>query len=90
MTINPNISQTLSELKHELQTKVLVIEFTKKDGSVRTMTCTNIPERSASTKGTGHKNHRAREQLIVTTDLKVNEWRSFNFDQITSVSEATE
>ena len=86
---NPNIPYTVSELKHLLETKVLEIEFTKKNGETRTMKCTHIAEKCAPTKteGTGRT---IPHDLIVVTDLNKNEWRSFNFDQITAVTEVAE
>lgn len=89
MTTNPNIPYTVSELKHLLEAKVLEIEFTKKNGEIRTMKCTHIPSMCAPTKTEGAGRTVAHD-LIVVTDLNKNEWRSFNFDQITSVTEVTE
>ena len=79
-----NIGYNLSELKQKLFTDVLIVEFTKLNGETRTMKCTMKPELIAETKGNERE---IPHGLLVVTDVDKNEWRSFNFDQIVSISE---
>ena len=69
-----------------LTEKVVEIEFTKKDGTTRKMTCTRnfglIPLEKHP-KGTGHS-------IVGTTiqafDTDIGEWRSFNTESLTRIN----
>lgn len=72
------------ELIKNLRDGVVMVEFLKKDGSIRAMKCTlnenKIPTESAP-KGTGKKTN---DNVLAVYDIENNGWRSFRFDSIIS------
>jgi hypothetical protein len=69
-----------------LSEKVVEIEFTKKDGTTRKMTCTrnfgSIPA-DKHPKGTGHS---VTGTTIQAFDTEIQEWRSFNTESLTRIN----
>jgi len=83
MESNMNISLNES-LQNFLPTNEVLVEFTKKDGTIRKMRCTKNPSLipvEATPKGTG-------KQKVDTTvsvyDTEVKGWRSFAKDSLIS------
>jgi len=75
---------SLQELKEVLKTNVVEITFTKQNGEVRVIdACTN-PDLTAPISGSGRKGE-VNEELLIVTDVKIDEWRSFNYSQITNI-----
>lgn len=74
----------MKNLIHKLKTEQMLVTFTKKDGSVRAMLCTQnpdlIPEVTYST-NTGP------DHLVCVWDLEKEAWRSFKKDSIISYAE---
>jgi len=76
------------ELKQALHEGAVRITFTKKDGSERTGWFTLQADVLAEIVGTGKSKTINNPDLIVATEIAVdgnNQWRSFNFDQITDI-----
>lgn len=73
-------------LKELLTERLVTVEFTKKDGTVREMLCTlnkdRIPNEFAP-KGTTKT--RSEEALSVF-DIEANGWRSFRYDSIIGIT----
>lgn len=72
-------------LRGILKTEEVKIEFTKKDGSIRTMLCTLNP---ALVKDYEKKTDRVKvvnEETCPVFDIEKQEWRSFRFDTLVSV-----
>ena len=65
----------------------VTVDFLKKDGTMRTMKCTlqesAIP---AYEKKTERVRTTLTEDAISVVDLDINEWRSFRYDSVKSVS----
>ena len=78
----------MEQLNTFLKTGVVEVTFTKKDGSVRVMKCTKIPEVMAPlfSGGGSVTTQVEKEGLFKVVDVDVGEFRSFNFDQVTSYS----
>ena len=79
------------KIKTQLQTGVLVVSFTKADGSLRNMKCTLQPHLLPP--------HTAKEKTCVSGencdcikayDLEVNEWRAFKISKIISIINTNE
>jgi len=81
--LNPNFG-TLCSL---LATHVLVVTFTKTDGTVRVMRCTTKQDEIPTEAVTSTANRRGSHKVsnIRVWDLDKGDWRSFNFDTIKSV-----
>lgn len=73
----------IDELRKLLQTDIVTVTFTKKDGSLREMICTTIsdylPEIS------GNNASIPSDTLVTVWDLEQAAWRSFKFDSIKSI-----
>ena len=65
----------------------VTVEFLKKDGTLRTMKCT-LQESAIPTyeKKTERVRTTLTEDAISVVDLDINEWRSFRYDSVKSVS----
>jgi hypothetical protein len=65
----------------------VTVDFMKKNGTMRTMTCTlqesEIPEYE---KKTERVRTTLTDETISVVDLEKNEWRSFRYDSVKSVS----
>ena len=76
----------MNSVREALHDGVLEIVFTKKDGTERTMKCTTRPDLVAETVHLNTPENMNKEpDLFRVTDIDINEWRSFRFDQIVSV-----
>ena len=75
-------------LKENLKQGMVVVKFTKKDGTERTMSCTLKPELLPTVAVTesvdGNKSRRVNESVMAVYDLDIGEWRSFTVSQILS------
>ena len=65
----------------------VTVDFLKKDGTMRTMKCT-LQESAIPTyeKKTERVRTTSTDESISVVDLEKNEWRSFRYDSIKSVS----
>jgi uncharacterized membrane protein YbaN (DUF454 family) len=65
----------------------VTVDFLKKDGTMRTMKCT-LQESAVPTyeKKTERVRTTSTDESISVVDLEKNEWRSFRYDSIKSVS----
>lgn len=76
----------VSSVRDALHENVLEIIFTKKDGTNRKILCTTRDDMVAETSNENTPDHLNRDpDLFRVTDIELNEWRSFRFDQIKSV-----
>jgi len=77
-------------LKFHLKMGEVVVEFLKKDGSVRKMTCTLqenlIPTNLFAKKAEDAPKRAVPQESIAVVDLEKKEWRAFRYDSIRSVS----
>jgi len=69
-------------LKKLLETEIVTIKFTKRDGSIREMKATRRPDLIASVKNTETK---VNENILKITDTEIKEWRSIRFDSIMEI-----
>jgi hypothetical protein len=74
--------------KKKLQTGNCVVQFTKKDGTIRDMVCTTnsdiISEQGGYRQSSGRSKLPSIESQAVF-DLQLNEWRSFRWDSVVFV-----
>ena len=81
-------------LRDVLKENILLVTFTKRDGTVRTMRCTLkpdlLPAQTDIEEQVQNKNPTAPAESLAVWDLEKAAWRSFRFDSILtfSVSEA--
>ena len=80
MILSPEI------VKQTLLENECVIEFKKKDGTVRTMRCTLKPDMVVSYEKKSDKIRSVSEEVCPVFDLEKNEWRSFRYDTVTSLT----
>jgi hypothetical protein len=82
-TLEENQQSLRKCLKHE----TLLVSFTKKDGTQRTMRCTlaesAVPAKDQPAKETGTRS--VPTTSLAVFDLDKQEWRSFRWDSITGV-----
>jgi hypothetical protein len=71
-----------TELKAALTESIVQVTFTKKDGTVREMRCTLMPE-YAVYGDTKESQRRVNEEVQPVFDLDVQQWRSFRWDTVT-------
>jgi glucose-6-phosphate dehydrogenase assembly protein OpcA len=74
-------------LTSHLEFGPVTVDFLKKDGTMRTMKCT-LQESAIPTyeKKTERVRTTSTNEAISVVDLDINEWRSFRYDSIKSVS----
>jgi hypothetical protein len=70
------------KLRKLLQTNVVEVKFTKKDGSDRTMNCTLDPKRLPSYPLEPRPFHHVSEDVLPVWDVDKSAWRSFRIDSI--------
>ncbi len=66
-------------LKQLLNSGVVKVTFTKKDGTIREMQCTTKSELIGIVT---HSVRKAPEGLVTVWDLEKDAWRSFNLDSV--------
>ena len=65
----------------------VTVDFLKKDGTMRTMKCTLLESAFPTyEKKTERVRTTLTEDAISVVDLEINEWRSFRYDSVKSVS----
>lgn len=73
-------------IKDVLNLAPAVVEFVKKDGSIRKMNCTTSKEFiPAQPVKESKSNRQVNEDVLAVYDLEINEWRSFRYDSVKSV-----
>jgi len=79
-----------AELKQLLSESVLTVSFNKKDGTLRTMLCTLMPEHlpivEKKEESEAKEPKKQSEESIAVWDLEKNAWRAFRLDSIVSYS----
>lgn len=79
-----------TDLKKLLHENVLSVQFTKKDGTNRTMLCTLMPEYlPVVDKQEDNEVKSTKKQLeesVAVWDLEKKAWRSFRFDSVVTYS----
>ena len=76
---------SIEELKKALRESVVEIKFIKKDGTERVIFGTTNSNLVAPTSGSGKNKSIDNPDLIVVTDIGLDEWRSFRYDQIVDI-----
>lgn len=80
--------QKWEELKARLQTEVLEVTFTKKDGTERTMQCTlkeDLLPKVEVDESAEKKEREINVEVMPVWDLEKAAWRSFRMDSIKGV-----
>lgn len=74
------------DLRYILQSRIAEVTFEKQDGSIRVMNCTLMPEtlKPFFKPDVDKVNTAPRPNLFKVLDTDINEFRSFNFDQVIS------
>lgn len=74
-----------AEMREILHKDVVVVKFTKKNGTLREMICTLMPEflpvRQEDTTASSAKSP-ASDTVVTVWDLDKQEWRSFKVDSV--------
>lgn len=82
-----NDAESKNWLKSLLQSEVVTLTFTKKDGSERVMQATlsesRIPSSGKSTESAGTRNYSDEAQPVY--DVEANGWRSFRWDSLCKI-----
>lgn len=73
---------TIEELRKLLNTDIVTVVFTKKNGDSRKMVCTTKQEVLG---GEASKFNKPVEGVVTVWDVESNGWRSFRFDTVKSV-----
>lgn len=68
-----------------LKTEVVTVEFTKSDGSLRTMQATLKENVLPKMKSTQTKNKKINDDVCVVWDIDQASWRSFRYDRLVSI-----
>jgi hypothetical protein len=71
----------IEQLRELLRTDIVIVTFTKKDGSTREMVCTTRADHIPPVSG----NSVPSDNLVTVWDCENAGWRSFKFDSIQSV-----
>lgn len=78
-------------LKKLLQSEIVTLTFTKKDGSERVMQATlsesRIPSSEKSSESAGTRKYSAEAQPVY--DIEAKGWRSFRWDSLTKIEFST-
>ena len=82
-----------AEVKEDLQSNIMEVTFTKKDGEQRVVTCTLVTEAIPVDKrpkplAEGEEPKPAKEHLQSVWDVKAEGWRSFIWANVTAVKVA--
>lgn len=73
---------------NELRTGIYTVEFTKVDGTPRTMRCTLL-EQYLPEKSEYESTRKVNDDVMAVWDLDKNAWRSFRLDAVTFVKRET-
>lgn len=77
------------DLKSTLKESIIVIDFEKKDGTIRSMRCTLmeqfLPTPSAYVPTDAPK-RKENPDVLAVWDLDINNWRSFRYDSIRAIT----
>ena len=73
---------TKTEYQELLRNNVLLVNFIKKDGSIRTLKCTLKQEYMDVFKGSTGSTRKVPEHQVCCIDLDINEFRSFTTDSV--------
>lgn len=80
----------IEQLKQILNEQIVNVTFIKKDGTERTMICTTKPDTISTLFETPDNKTQTtikyNENQIRVVDLEKQQWRSFSFDSITSIT----
>lgn len=79
-------AKTRESIKQILLNNVLVVKFTKKDGTVRDMICTLNPSLLPTVEKSDKEPMKENLEVIRVFDLEVKEWRSFRLNSIMNFS----
>ena len=72
-------------LKGLLKTTDVQVEFVKKDGTTRKMTCTLSEDKIPTEKLPKNSGKSKSDDALAVFDLEKQEWRSFRFDSIKKI-----
>jgi hypothetical protein len=72
---------TPEEIRQALREQVLIVDFVKKNGDIRTLVCTTIEDIIPPTFGYSVPN----DEIITAWDVVSEGWRSFRVDSIISI-----
>jgi hypothetical protein len=80
------MNYTKQEIIEKLVNGVVMVTFTKVDGSLRVMRCTLCPDYLPARQGlTEVKPRAASPNALSVWDIEANDWRAFNLTTITGV-----
>ena len=85
MATRTTFSPTKSYLLDSLRSDVVVIQFTKTDGTERFMTCTLKEDLIEKYEKKTDREKAVNEDVISVWDVEKNGWRSFRYDSVISV-----
>lgn len=71
-----------SKIRDILRQNVATVEFKKKDGTIRKMICTLLPEFMPEAPAPDTK---PSDTVITVFDLEKNDWRAFRVDSVMSI-----
>jgi hypothetical protein len=69
-------------LKNLLHEREVVVEFVKKDGTMRKMTCTLSENKIPSEKMPKNAEKTKNEEILAVFDVENQDWRSFRWDSV--------
>lgn len=75
---------TIEELRKLLRTDIVTVNFTKKNGEIREMVCTTIPDYLPQPTSSTSSSVQS-DEIVTVWDLEIGAWRSFRFDSLNSV-----
>lgn len=73
----------IHEIREALKNEVATVVFKKRNGEIRTMICTLMPEylpEGESSRVSGPPS----EVTVTALDIEINEWRAFRYDSLIS------
>jgi hypothetical protein len=94
-TVSKNINVFRDELDKQyfkkwlhdiLLTNVVVVKFTKNDGTERTMKCTLQPSLISQYEAKTERKKEPNEHVLPVWDLECSGWRSFRIDSVKEIS----
>lgn len=73
------------QIRHRLQTEVLVLGFKLNSGQITQLMCTLNPDQMPALTASSHPGP-PHDELQVVWDLDKNDWRAFRWERLTSVT----